>query len=97
MTETSRDGPGGAGYWAAEAALTRLASRDLRRAAAFLWITPLLAALSMRFMAALVASAVLSAPDSAADRADLVRRYGVEPIASRPLGKAWSNRGEATV
>ena len=53
------------------AALMRLASRDLRRAAAFLWITFLLAALSMRFMAMAVAASTFSAPDSAARVVDI--------------------------
>src|SRR4051794_16910518 len=61
------------GCQAAEAAARRLARRDLRRAAAFLWMTPLVAALSMRFMAMRSASAALSAPASAAATAFLVR------------------------
>ena len=46
--------------------LSRLARRDLRRAAAFLWITPLAAALSSRLSAARPASAASSPPSSAA-------------------------------
>src|SRR5690606_40018137 len=57
----------------AETLLICATRRDLRRAAAFLWMTPLDAALSMRLMARRRRSAASSAPDSAAVTADLVR------------------------
>src|SRR4051812_24688051 len=47
--------------------------RDLRLAAWFLWMTPLAAALSMRRTAVRRASTLVSAPDSAAVTAGLVR------------------------
>src|SRR5690242_14155946 len=47
--------------------------RDLRRAAAFLWMTPLAAAMSMRFTARRVSSSALSAPSATAADAALVR------------------------
>ena len=52
--------------WSARRGLDLATSRDLRRAAWFLWITPLAAALSMRLMAAAGASSASSAPASAA-------------------------------
>ncbi len=63
------------------AAATRLARRDLRRAAWFLWMTPLLAALSRRLMARRVSSSAFSAPSSAAVVAALVRVFSSERTA----------------
>ena len=49
---------------AAVAWFSFLARRDLRRAAAFLWITPFVAAVSMRFWARRSSSTALSAPSA---------------------------------
>src|SRR5579862_4365452 len=65
-----------------EAAVARrFASRDLRRAAWFLWITPLLAALSSRLTARRASSSAFSAPSSAAVVAALVRVFSSERTA----------------
>ena len=67
----------------------RATSRDLRRAAAFLWITPLAAALSMRLMARRRRSSASSAPVSAAATAALVRVLSSERTA---LLRSWRTR-----
>ena len=53
----------------------------MRRAAAFLWMTPLAAALSMRFWAARASSTASSAPASAAATAFLIRVFSSERTA----------------
>ncbi len=58
-----------------------LTSRDLRRAAWFLWMTPLLAALSSRLMARRVSSSTFSSPCSAAAVTTLVRVFSSERTA----------------
>src|SRR3954469_16065093 len=59
----------------------RFVSRLFLRAAAFLWMTPLAAALSMRLIARRSASGVFSAPVSADETATFTRVFSSERTA----------------